>query len=72
MAPTPWTPVPNLPHVQYATTHDPYGRYFIHFHCTTCGDVSQKQCTNPERTGYWVLVYATQHGHGKAPVLPRR
>jgi hypothetical protein len=28
-----------------------------------------KQCSNPERTNYWVLVYAQQHGHGARPVL---
>lgn len=64
-----WTPVPNLAHVMYAGAADRYGRYFIRFHCRRCGDVSQKQCSNPERTGYWVLHYAQQHGHGFRPVL---
>jgi len=64
-----WTPVPNLAHVLYATTTDRFDRYFIHFHCQHCRDQSMKQCSNPNRTNYWVLVYAGQHGHGARPVL---
>ena len=67
--PQSWTPVPNLPHVFYATRTAPGGQYFIGFHCAVCADTSQKPCSNPGRTNYWVLVYASQHGHGKAPVL---
>jgi hypothetical protein len=62
--------VPNHPYAMYETVADRDPRYFwIFFYCTQCGDVSRKQCSNPQRLSHWVLVYATNHGHNMKPYV---
>lgn len=55
--------VPNHPSAQYAAGKDVYGRFWIWFTCTACGDRSQKLCSNPQRTNYWVVRYSALHLH---------
>jgi hypothetical protein len=58
--------VPNHPYVTYETVNGRNG-FWIWFFCSSCGDVSRKQCSRPHLVSHWVLVYATQHGHDVRP-----
>jgi len=58
----PWpTAVPQRPQFLYGSAPDRSGQWWITIGCRRCGDVARKPCENPSKTGYWVVVYITQH-----------
>jgi hypothetical protein len=56
-----YTPIPNLPHVEYAYGKDRTGQFWVYCRCLNCGDTYQRPCSQPTRADRWVVYYGSLH-----------